>query len=86
MRAAQAKERCKVGKDLTRRDFIKSAAAGAAAAGIGVPFIVPKRAYSASAPGVSLRIALRWWVLGVPLVVLYFGVIFRLHRGKVSSR
>jgi cytochrome d ubiquinol oxidase subunit II len=38
---------------------------------------------NSSAPVESLQIALRWWAIGVPLVVLYFYVLFRVHRGKV---
>ena len=36
-------------KRITRRDFIKTTAAGALATGLGAPFIVPKRSYGASA-------------------------------------
>jgi cytochrome d ubiquinol oxidase subunit II len=42
-------------------------------------------AYNSSVPVESLRMALRWWAIGVPLVLLYFYVIFRLHRGKVPG-
>jgi cytochrome d ubiquinol oxidase subunit II len=42
-------------------------------------------AYSASAAPGGLRIALAWFSVGAPLVVFYFGLIFRLHRGKVGS-
>jgi cytochrome bd ubiquinol oxidase subunit II len=42
-------------------------------------------AYNSSVPVESLRIALRWWAIGVPLVLLYFYVLFRLHRGKVPA-
>ena len=34
---------------LTRRDFIKTTAAGALTTGIGRPFILPRRAHGASA-------------------------------------
>ena len=30
-------------------------------------------------------IALRWWVVGAPLAVAYFVLLFRLHRGKVTA-
>src|SRR5499425_153567 len=50
-------------KRITRRDFIKTTAAGALATGIGAPFIVPKRAYGASAKK-SLKII--QWVHFVP--------------------
>ena len=42
-------------------------------------------AYNSSVPVESLRIALRWWAIGLPLVLLYFYVLFRLHRGKVPA-
>jgi cytochrome d ubiquinol oxidase subunit II len=41
-------------------------------------------AYNSSVPIASLRIALRWWAIGLPLVLLYFYVLFRLHRGKTA--
>ena len=42
-------------------------------------------AYNASVPATSLRTALGWWVIGAPLAVAYFVVLFRLHRGKVVA-
>ena len=42
-------------------------------------------AYNASVPASSLRIALGWWVIGAPLAVTYFVVLFRIHRGKVAG-
>ena len=42
-------------------------------------------AYNASVPRTSLVIALRWWVVGAPLAVAYFVLLFRLHRGKVTA-
>ena len=33
----------------------------------------------------GLKIALTWWLLGIPLVIGYFALNFRLHRGKVDS-
>jgi cytochrome d ubiquinol oxidase subunit II len=42
-------------------------------------------AYNSSVPPESLRIAIRWWLLGFPLVVVYFATVFRLHRGKVRA-
>jgi cytochrome d ubiquinol oxidase subunit II len=42
-------------------------------------------AYNASVPTSSLRIALGWWVIGAPLAVAYFVLLFRLHRGKAVS-
>ena len=42
-------------------------------------------AYNASVPSASLWIATGWWVVGFPLAVAYFVVLFRIHRGKASS-
>ena len=42
-------------------------------------------AHNASVPAASLAIALGWWVVGAPLAVAYFVLLFRLHRGKVVS-
>jgi cytochrome d ubiquinol oxidase subunit II len=42
-------------------------------------------AYNASVPVASLRIALTWWILGFPLAILYFFILFRIHRGKVIA-
>jgi len=33
----------------------------------------------------GLKIALRWWLIGIPLVITYFVIQFRLHAGKVSA-
>ena len=33
----------------------------------------------------GLRIALRWFAVGLPLVLLYFAIVWRLHRGKVVA-
>ncbi len=40
-------------------------------------------AYNASSPESSLMIAFGWWIVGFPLAVLYFVLLFRIHRGKV---
>ena len=40
-------------------------------------------AYNSSAADQSLRIAIRWWPIGLSLVLVYFVTIFRIHRGKV---
>ena len=56
-------------KQITRRDFIKTTAAGALATGIGAPFIVPQRAYGASAKK-SLKIL--QWVHFVPAFDKWF--------------
>lgn len=42
-------------------------------------------AYNASVPTTSLQIALAWWVVALPLAVLYFITLFRIHRGKVIA-
>jgi cytochrome bd ubiquinol oxidase subunit II len=42
-------------------------------------------AYNSSVPVESLQVALRWWAVGVPLVLVYFYVLFRLHRGKIPA-
>jgi cytochrome bd ubiquinol oxidase subunit II len=42
-------------------------------------------AYNAGAPDASLRIAIRWWLLGIPLVLAYFATVFRIHRGKAVA-
>jgi cytochrome bd ubiquinol oxidase subunit II len=42
-------------------------------------------AYNASVPTASLVTATGWWVVGFPLAVAYFVILFRLHRGKVVA-
>jgi cytochrome d ubiquinol oxidase subunit II len=42
-------------------------------------------AYDAANEAAGLRIALRWWLIGIPLVIAYFVIQFRLHAGKVSA-
>jgi cytochrome d ubiquinol oxidase subunit II len=42
-------------------------------------------AYNSSVPVESLQIALRWWVIGLPLVLCYFSLLFQLHRGKIHA-
>jgi cytochrome d ubiquinol oxidase subunit II len=42
-------------------------------------------AYNASVPTASLVTATGWWVVGFPLAVAYFIILFRLHRGKVVA-
>jgi cytochrome bd ubiquinol oxidase subunit II len=41
--------------------------------------------HNASVPTSSLTTALGWWVIGAPLAVAYFVVLFRLHRGTVAA-
>jgi len=32
-----------------------------------------------------MRIALRWFLVGAPLALIYLGIVFRLHRGKAVA-
>lgn len=41
-------------------------------------------AYNASSSPAGLHAGAKWWFVGFPLVVAYFTVVFRLHRGKVA--
>ena len=42
-------------------------------------------AYGGGATAEGLRTALGWWSLGFPLVVVYFALLFRIHRGKAVA-
>ena len=42
-------------------------------------------AYAASSGDANLRTALGWWIVGAPLAVGYFVMLFRLHRGKARA-
>jgi cytochrome d ubiquinol oxidase subunit II len=42
-------------------------------------------AYAASSGDDNLRTALGWWMVGAPLAVGYFVMLFRLHRGKARA-
>ena len=42
-------------------------------------------AYAAANDEHGLRTALGWWIVGFPLAILYFVVVFRLHRGKATT-
>ncbi|HEX7784787.1 MAG TPA: cytochrome d ubiquinol oxidase subunit II [Methylomirabilota bacterium] len=42
-------------------------------------------AYTGGGDEASLRIAMRWFLIGLPLAVLYFVIVFRLHRGKAVA-
>jgi cytochrome d ubiquinol oxidase subunit II len=42
-------------------------------------------AFNASASQESLRVGLLWWPAGFVLAIVYFVVLFRLHRGKVQA-
>jgi cytochrome d ubiquinol oxidase subunit II len=42
-------------------------------------------AQNAGAAPDGLRVALCWWLAGFPLVIAYFVMLFRLHRGKAVA-
>jgi cytochrome d ubiquinol oxidase subunit II len=42
-------------------------------------------AYNASVPMASLRVAFSWWIIGFPLAIVYFFLLFRIHRGKAVA-
>ncbi len=42
-------------------------------------------ATEASNDAAGLRTATRWWLVGIPLVVIYFAIQFRVHAGKASA-
>ena len=42
-------------------------------------------AYTGGGDEASLRIALRWFLVGLPLALAYFVIVFRLHRGKAVA-
>jgi hypothetical protein len=42
-------------------------------------------AYTGGADEAGLRTALRWFLVGLPLVCAYFVIVFRLHRGKAVA-
>ena len=42
-------------------------------------------AYTGGADAAGLRTALGWFVVGLPLAVVYLVVVFRLHRGKAVA-
>jgi cytochrome bd ubiquinol oxidase subunit II len=42
-------------------------------------------AYTGGGDEASLRTALRWFLVGSPLALLYLAVVFRLHRGKAVA-
>src|ERR1043165_3018602 len=69
-------------KQITRRDLIKSAGVGAAAAGIGVPFIVPKRAYSSSAKKI---LKILQWVHFVPAYDKWFNEEYIKEGGEANN-
>ena len=42
-------------------------------------------AYDGGGTADGLRTALGWWGVGMPLVITWFAVLYRLHRGKVVA-
>ena len=70
------------GKRITRRDFIKTTAAGTLATGVGVPFIVPYRVYGASAKK-SLKIL--QWVHFVPAFDKWFNEKYIKEWGEKNN-
>jgi cytochrome d ubiquinol oxidase subunit II len=46
-------------------------------------FSITAQAGGSSVSG--LRTALRWWMLGFPLAIAYFVILFRAHRGKATA-
>jgi cytochrome d ubiquinol oxidase subunit II len=42
-------------------------------------------AYQATNTPEALKVALRWWLVGIPLVIIYFVIQFRIHAGKVPA-
>ncbi len=69
-------------KRITRRDFIKTTAAGAVAAGLGAPFIAPARSYSASAKK-TLKII--QWVHFVPAFDKWFNEKYVKEWGQKNN-
>jgi cytochrome d ubiquinol oxidase subunit II len=42
-------------------------------------------AYQATNSPEGLKVALGWWSIGIPLVIVYFVIQFKIHAGKVSA-
>ena len=42
-------------------------------------------AYTGGGDEASMRTALRWFLLGAPLALLYLAIVFRLHRGRTVA-
>ncbi len=42
-------------------------------------------AQNASSDPHGLRTGLAWWIIGFPIVIGYFALLFRIHRGKVKA-
>jgi cytochrome bd ubiquinol oxidase subunit II len=42
-------------------------------------------AYTGGGDEAGLRVAIRWFLIGAPLALIYLAVIFRIHRGKAVA-
>jgi cytochrome bd-type quinol oxidase subunit 2 len=42
-------------------------------------------AYTGGGDEASLRVALRWFLVGLPLALVYLAVVLRMHRGKAAA-
>jgi cytochrome d ubiquinol oxidase subunit II len=42
-------------------------------------------AQNSSVGGHGLRVGLVWWLIGFPIVIGYFSLLFRIHRGKAKA-
>jgi cytochrome d ubiquinol oxidase subunit II len=42
-------------------------------------------AQNAGSTTAGLRMALGWWVIGFPIVIGYFVLLFRIHRGRATA-
>src|ERR1051325_8443764 len=69
-------------KQITRRDFIKSTTLGAAAAGIGVPYIFPRRTYGAAA---KKQLKILQWVHFVPAFDKWFNETYVKDWGQKND-
>ena len=80
-----------------RRAFLGSSAflTGLMAATAASVFPVMLRAIGSDAPSLTafnagndaqgLKTALGWWVIGIPLVITYFAIQFKVHAGKATA-
>jgi cytochrome d ubiquinol oxidase subunit II len=42
-------------------------------------------AFNAGNDAAGLKTALGWWLIGIPLVIVYFGIQFKVHAGKATA-
>jgi cytochrome bd-type quinol oxidase subunit 2 len=42
-------------------------------------------AFNSGGDPAGLKTALRWLIVGLPLALFYFVVVFRLHRGRAGA-